>query len=319
MLEKIIHQIWIGPYPIPIFVMSWVNYCKQYGWDYRLWTDRFPKNENDQYHLCSYVELEDLEDLIMRDQQDHQKTGNVVSLSGSVGITDVEDLDTACPINRQPTSSTMIYDDQGRPMIGLTLQNGREYCSNQIYQGKSDIARYEVLWLFGGFYLDADMVWLGKDLSTVIDLQHSDQVFVPEHPTIRHSNYHNFFVANSFISVSKNNQLMKRLVDGIPDRIKNHKSSFKIAPANVTGPYYLNDMINCEISVIPWHWIFPKSHTDTTQYNPEMFKDKSLVYTYNASEYSHTRTGINRRPIVIIMVVLILGLIIWMIWKTKLR
>ena len=39
-IPKIVHQIWLGPREMPNEWMSgWREFCKQYGWEYKLWTD----------------------------------------------------------------------------------------------------------------------------------------------------------------------------------------------------------------------------------------------------------------------------------------
>lgn len=49
MIEKNVHQIWIGKAKTPPkkIMQSWVNYCKNFGWKYHLWTE----NEIDKINL----------------------------------------------------------------------------------------------------------------------------------------------------------------------------------------------------------------------------------------------------------------------------
>lgn len=41
---------------------------------------------------------------------------------------------------------------------------GSTILQESMYQCKADLLRLEVLWNEGGVYIDADMVWLHKDL-----------------------------------------------------------------------------------------------------------------------------------------------------------
>lgn len=38
-IPHIVHQIWIGPKPLPKHAQKWVNLCKKYGYEYKLWRD----------------------------------------------------------------------------------------------------------------------------------------------------------------------------------------------------------------------------------------------------------------------------------------
>jgi mannosyltransferase OCH1-like enzyme len=39
-VPKIIHQIWVGPKPVPVTVDIWRSYCKKLGYAYFLWQER---------------------------------------------------------------------------------------------------------------------------------------------------------------------------------------------------------------------------------------------------------------------------------------
>ncbi len=41
MIPKIIHQVWIGPRPVPnVYIDSWRALARKTGWEHRLWTDK---------------------------------------------------------------------------------------------------------------------------------------------------------------------------------------------------------------------------------------------------------------------------------------
>lgn len=44
----------------------------------------------------------------------------------------------------------------------LRMLNQETYDREELYAGKSDVLRYEILWRFGGMYIDADTLYLGK-------------------------------------------------------------------------------------------------------------------------------------------------------------
>lgn len=38
-IPKKVHQIWLGPKPIPTHTYKWKQYCEHFGWEYKLWDD----------------------------------------------------------------------------------------------------------------------------------------------------------------------------------------------------------------------------------------------------------------------------------------
>ena len=38
-IPHIVHQIWIGPKPLPKHAQKWQNFCNKYGYQYKLWRD----------------------------------------------------------------------------------------------------------------------------------------------------------------------------------------------------------------------------------------------------------------------------------------
>ena len=57
----------------------------------------------------------------------------------------------------------------------LTMINRTIYDLEPTLRGKSDIARYEILYQYGGIFLDADSYWIEKENSDLNRLLEKDQ------------------------------------------------------------------------------------------------------------------------------------------------
>lgn len=207
-IPKIVHQIWLGPREMPTKWMSgWRDFCKRYGWEYKLWRDS----------------------------------------------------DMSFLINKE------IFDSCGS------------------YQMKSDIARYEILYNYGGLYVDCDMIWLGKDISEYLPLDKNMFIGIQEFPGWCDIGYHN--LCNGMFASPKAHHILKRCIDKIPEYSKNFIKNIKGAWA-MSGPGLLNDCILEPIIVVPYSYIFPVDfHYQQGIDDPCMFKNDSLVFTYNGNDY----------------------------------
>jgi len=107
-----------------------VKYRSEYpGWEYKLWTDK------------------EVAKLKLRTQEEYDKA-NTPTLH--------TDRDTKGDSKRVVV---LHY-----PHIRAMRLTGGRILQESMYQCKADLLRLEVLWNEGGVYIDADMVWLHKDL-----------------------------------------------------------------------------------------------------------------------------------------------------------
>ncbi len=166
------------------------------------------------------------------------------------------------------------------------LKNEKEYNKSDSYQGKSDIARYEILERYGGMYLDCDMIWLGSNLIEYIPLETSSFIGVQEPPSKSTLYVTPPFLANGFIASAPKHPILKKCIDLIPARIKLSSKHAFIK----TGPTLLNMCINEIIDIIPYFYVFPKDfHIKTDVLDPLEFKDRAIIFTYNGEEYPHLK------------------------------
>ena len=158
------------------------------------------------------------------------------------------------------------------PQIHLNKKN---------YQLKADILRYELLYSFGGIYIDADIVITnGEKLNTIINDFSNDVGFGWEKD--------NTVISNSVIFSVKNGKFMKDCIDGIKDR------NLNTAPFLATGPYYVTDIYNANkytdiklypsILFYPVHWVGIQkinAHKNTNYPDSVMFQ-----YGYTTNDMS---------------------------------
>lgn len=168
----------------------------------------------------------------------------------------------------------------------LNIVNHTEYKYADNYQQKSDIVRYEVLYRFGGIYLDCDMIWLNSNLEDYLPINTSNFIGVLEFPSRSTTTIGPPYISNGFICCSKGNVAMKRCIEDIPERVKLGTRHAFIR----TGPVLLNKSIKEPIVVLPYIYVFPKDfHKKTDVVDPMEFKDTSIIFTYNGTEYPHIK------------------------------
>lgn len=110
----------------------------------------------------------------------------------------------------------------------LNLINRDIYDDVKEYAGKADIARYEIMYRFGGIYIDADTIWLGK---------------IPEFKGLlnflKEKNNFKDLVANTFIGGIANHPFLEQVIKELPEWYENHRDSL---PWKSTGPLFITHM-----------------------------------------------------------------------------
>ena len=122
---------------------------------------------------------------------------------------------------------------------GLMLSNialSEIYSAEEQWCGKADIARYYILYLFGGIYIDADSVWVNqRSLDPIVDT--SGDLFMAMEPGKP-------FVASSVIGCTQYNVKVLQLVNRLVDLRSSYQSLRKsMLPWQLTGPLML-DILN---------------------------------------------------------------------------
>jgi len=119
--------------------------------------------------------------------------------------------------------------------------------------GRSDIVRYEILYEYGGFFIDAD----AKCLKPLDDfLCDNDSFSVFENEEVRHG-----LIANGYLASSENNKLMNYLINSLNRK----KTVIDNEPWINTGPLFLTNEVKrlmySKLKVYPSHYFIPNHYT----------------------------------------------------------
>jgi len=122
--------------------------------------------------------------------------------------------------------------------------------------GRSDLVRYEILYEYGGFFIDAD----AKCLRPLDDfLCDNDSFSVFENETVRGE-----LIANGYLASTEKNYLMRILIN----RLKQKKTIIDNEPWINTGPLFLTNEVKRlkynKLKVYPSHYFIPTHYTGET-------------------------------------------------------
>lgn len=173
--------------------------------------------------------------------------------------------------NKHPDWDYMFWDENSlRQYFPSGLKNQKQYDEMQELCGKCDIARYEILNKFGGFFIDADSICTNK----IDDFMLMNDSF---------SCYENEFVRGNLVAVgylasTKNNGLMNLLMDGIglknikqllatpnPSPWDTQQMAWQIVGSGFLTTTIFNNKYNL-ISIYPSHYFVPE-HYSGMKYN----------------------------------------------------
>lgn len=138
----------------------------------------------------------------------------------------------------------------------LHLHNRAAYDNETSMAGKADILRYELLYKFGGIYVDADIAWLGtRDLGELLAATNASGLFLAYECRRDPEAF-----ANSVIGSSAYNPLMHLTVRALGRAY----ATCGGGPAwTVTGPYFLDQVLHdVGATVFPYHYFYPRYWVD---------------------------------------------------------
>uniref|UniRef100_A0A0G4HU47 Uncharacterized protein n=1 Tax=Chromera velia CCMP2878 TaxID=1169474 RepID=A0A0G4HU47_9ALVE len=148
----------------------------------------------------------------------------------------------------------------------LSMINQDIYDREAKYQCKADILRLELLYQYGGIYIDADMLALGKSLDSAIEVAENNGGFAMGYePDTKDKPYS--ILGNSVIVAAPRHPLVLMLIEYIKT-IYPHKRPY-LAVEWVTGPLaYTRCIVHCFLrlqgklpfGVVPQEWFYPAFH-----------------------------------------------------------
>ena len=144
-----------------------------------------------------------------------------------------------------PDWAIMQWNDDHVPddLVNQDLYDrAEELAPDHVGQFRADVLRYELLWRYGGVYVDADFEAL-RPLDDLLDGVDAFAAWQDDR-----------FVNNAILGASAEHPLMRSLVDGLPDSVARHRGA---PPRKVSGPHYLTAAV--------------RGRSDVTLFDRELF------------------------------------------------
>ena len=144
----------------------------------------------------------------------------------------------------------------------LTMINKQIYDSEPTLRGKSDIVRYDILFKYGGIFLDADSYYIEKpnsNLNRLLLIAKNCGFFCANEPKQRH------LYANGVFACTKNNSICFKIITYLKQTYFTEKSKnqHKYKIWKVTGPVPFSKIIKenlNKVTVFPSEYFFPESY-----------------------------------------------------------
>lgn len=173
---------------------------------------------------------------------------------------------------KNPTFQYMLWTDHIIRKIPIKNRETLASCSN--FSEKSDILRYEILYKYGGVYVDTDMECL-REIDTF--LKNENFIVCKQIPEEETGDK----VCGAFLAAEKKHKLIGKLVEGIRNR--NHTHGNESADKKF-GPRYISDVIDKKYYkdskyVYPFMWYDKYSYENNSKKYPEAY----AVHYWNAS------------------------------------
>lgn len=162
----------------------------------------------------------------------------------------------------------------------LELINRDLYEAEQNLSGKTDIVRHEILYQFGGIYIDADSEWLNKKpLDQLILNTNSSGLFA--------GNEDDFMLAVGVIGASVKNPIIYLVMRLLQLTFKITRIEKNYPPWIATGPRFFSESVkHFTITKFPQHFFYPVSWLNNNcSIDTSQFPDSYMMqYGYSSNE-----------------------------------
>lgn len=165
-------------------------------------------------------------------------------------------------------------EDDLPPLVNQNLYDRAEdLTSGNVWQMRSDIARYEILYTLGGVYIDHDFECL-RNIEPLIAGARSFAAWEEQ----------DRWIANGLMGAEPSHPFIHRLIDWLPESVGKHKTK---RPNHSTGPRYLTRMHKASPGlnrVLSQKLIYPYSYKNLKRLGadrPNRFPGAYLVHHWN--------------------------------------
>jgi mannosyltransferase OCH1-like enzyme len=155
--------------------------------------------------------------------------------------------------NMNPEWNHILWTEENLP-YDLRLQSLIDAVPHNDYSAKCDLIRYELLYRYGGFYVDADTRALKPFSDELLD----NDSFACWENEYAYPGY----VTNAYVGSTQGNYLIGRLIEYFLNEGVDYIKSMPVgAAANVTGPWILTkiiqDMQYNNMTIYPSYYFIP--------------------------------------------------------------
>ena len=138
---------------------------------------------------------------------------------------------------------------------------------------KGDMARIILVYHYGGIYIDLDVLVL-RDFKEIIDMN-SDKLYISYEPSGQTTALYNSdkYICNAFFAANKNNNMLKILLNNIPEYIKNYTENI-FQKFDIFGGSYFKTIIEDPTNI----W---------AKNNVYIIDDRELIYPINDLKFDN--------------------------------
>ena len=164
----------------------------------------------------------------------------------------------------------------------LTLINRDIYDKEENISGKVDILRYELLYQFGGVYIDSDILWLdNKPLDPLLENTNLTRMFVGRED--------HRMMGICVIGSAIHNPILKYTIDLLKSTYPETRLQNKWEPWISSGPVFFTEAVkDFDITIYPIHYFYPLNwHYDQRKANIKDYPDSYMIhYGYSTNNLS---------------------------------
>jgi len=178
------------------------------------------------------------------------------------------------------------------------LKNKAQYEFEKFYNGKSDIARYEILNKYGGLFIDADSLWIKESINCLDDIileSNTYGFFCAKEPKNSH------IYANGVIGSIPNHKILNDMIDHIQSNYFELKKTSNLERQiwQITGTQPFSNIVNNNynklknVLILEHFFFYPVSfhqnnlNLDTKSFHIKYPKAIMFQYGYTTNNILH--------------------------------
>ena len=200
-------------------------------------------------------------------------------------------------INKYPEWTYKLWTE--KEIDELDLINKKQYNNEKFYNGKSDIARYEILYKFGGIFIDADSLWIQNSLNDILERSKISGMFCAEEPVNKWS------IANGVIGFTKEHPILQNMINHISNNYFNLKKKLKKEREiwQVTGTKPFTEIVKKydNTLILESYYFYPESfHQNNLNLNSKDFPKlypNSIMFQYGYTTNNILNNNIMKKHI----------------------